>query len=62
MPPRNTHLHLDGTPPNGSHGLAHKVNIHLGGILFQFSQNLLNIHEVNNIKDSATTIFRSRLF
>lgn len=30
----------DGTPPNGSHTSAHKVDIHLSGILFELQQHL----------------------
>ena len=36
-------LHLDGTPSNGLHSFAHKINIHLCGIFYQFSQNLSNV-------------------
>ena len=46
--PWDTCLHLDGTPSNGPHSFAHKVDIHLCGILLQFCQNLLKIHEANN--------------
>jgi hypothetical protein len=42
---------LDGTPPNGRDGSAHKVDIHLGRILLEFEQNLFNVsfrHELDD--------------
>ena len=40
----DTCLNLDGTSPNCSDSLAHKVNIHLGSVFLEFCQDLQRKH------------------
>lgn len=42
----DTCLHLDGTAADGSHGLAHKVHVHLGGVFLELCQDLWG-HQTN---------------
>mmetsp|Transcript_6699 Transcript_6699/g.11728 ORF Transcript_6699/g.11728 Transcript_6699/m.11728 type:complete len:532 (+) Transcript_6699:656-2251(+) len=43
---------LDSTPPNRRDGLAHKVHIHLGSILLQLQQHLINIPLRHQLDDN----------
>lgn len=54
-----SNLHFDGAAPDGSHGLADKVHVHLGGVFLQLGQHLkvataaTHSSRVNNITTSG---------